>query len=117
MGHEPAGTLFLRKPLRFTIDAHRWVIVLTRVQWGLQLLEAFLPPQLFERVYTAANDPNFEPPDPGILPALNGQTGELVKNVPMLRMYRVSRRRFRRLCSEDIDVQVSPHGNTIASNS
>jgi hypothetical protein len=76
------------------------------VQWGLPMLKDCLPPELFDRVYTAANDPNFEPPDPGILPTLNGRTGELLKNVPLLRMYRVSRRRFRSLCSEGIDVQV-----------
>jgi hypothetical protein len=76
------------------------------VQWGLPMLKDCLPPELFDRVYTAANDPNFEPPDPGILPTWNGQTGDLLKNIPLLRMYRVSRRRFRKLCSEGIDVQV-----------
>ena len=76
------------------------------VQWGLPMLKDCLPPELFDRVYTAANDPNFEPPDPGNLPTWNGQTGELLKNVPLLHMYRVSRRRFRKLCSEGIDVQV-----------
>lgn len=77
------------------------------VQWGLPMLADCLPPHLFERIYTAAVDPNFDPPDPGILPTWNGQTGELLKNVPLLRMYRVSRRRFRALCAEGIDVQVT----------
>lgn len=71
------------------------------------MLADCLPKELFDRIYTAAVDPNFEPPDPGVLPTYNGQTGELMKNIPLLRMYRVSRRRFRKLCSEDIDIQVS----------
>ncbi|KAK6365362.1 hypothetical protein LTS17_011334 [Exophiala oligosperma] len=75
------------------------------VQWGLPMLADCLPKELFDRIYTAAVDPNFEPPDPGVLPTYNGQTGELMKNIPLLRMYRVSRRRFRKLCSEDIDIQ------------
>jgi len=85
------------------------------VQWGLPLLKDCLPPELFDRVYTAANDTTFEPPDPGILPTWNGQTGELLKNVPLLRMYRVSRRRFRSLCSEGIDVQVFSETSLITS--
>ncbi|OAL37074.1 hypothetical protein AYO20_03551 [Fonsecaea nubica] len=75
------------------------------VQWGLPMLADCLPQDLFDRVYTAAVDPTFVPPDPGHLPAINGQTGEVMKNIPLLRMYRVSRRRFRKLCSEGIDVQ------------
>ncbi|KAF2401057.1 FAD/NAD(P)-binding domain-containing protein [Trichodelitschia bisporula] len=75
------------------------------VQWGLPLLESVLPRPTWERVYTAANDPFFEPPDPGNLPTWNGATGELLKDIPLLRMRRVSRRKFRALCAEGIDVQ------------
>jgi hypothetical protein len=71
------------------------------------MLEDVLPKELFDRIYTVANDPNFTPPDPGVLPTFNGKTGELIKNIPLLRMYRVSRRKFRTLCSEGIDVQAS----------
>ena len=70
------------------------------------MLEDVLPKDLFDRVYTASVDPHYTPADPGLLPTSNGQTGELIKNIPLLRMYRVSRRRFRTLCSEGIDVQV-----------
>jgi hypothetical protein len=71
------------------------------------MLEDVLPKDLFDRVYTAANDPSFPPPDPGVLPTWNGETGEHIKDIPLLRMYRVSRRKFRTLCSEGIDVVVS----------
>src|SRR5947208_2343057 len=71
------------------------------------MLADFLPKAIFDRVYTAANDPYFTPPDPGFLPTWNGRTGEHIKDIPLLRMYRVSRRRFRTLCSEGIEVEVS----------
>ena len=70
------------------------------------MLADVLPKSLFDRVYTAANDPYFTPPDPGFLPTWNGRTGEHIKDIPLLRMYRVSRRRFRALCAEGIDVEV-----------
>ncbi|EOD45326.1 putative fad binding domain-containing protein [Neofusicoccum parvum UCRNP2] len=75
------------------------------IQWGLPLLRDCLPDELYDRLYTAAVDPYFEPPDPGVLPTLNGATGELLKNVPLLRMYRVSRRKFRLFCTEGIQVE------------
>ncbi|KAE9967440.1 hypothetical protein EG328_008182 [Venturia inaequalis] len=76
------------------------------IQWGLPLLEDVLPRDLFDRVYTAANDPFFsqDPPDPGFLPTWNGATGEHIKDVPLLRMIRCSRRKLRALCAENIEV-------------
>jgi hypothetical protein len=71
------------------------------------MLEDVLPKELFETVYKAANDPYFTPPDPGHLPTWNGATGEHIKDVPLLRMYRVSRRRFRAHCAQGVDVYVS----------
>lgn len=79
------------------------------VQWGLPLLKNCLPNEMYERIHTAAVDPYFEPPDPGVMPTRNGATGELLKDIPLLRMYRVSRRRFRKLCAEGIDIQVGVH--------
>src|ERR1700709_873792 len=73
---------------------------------GSPMLENALPKDLFDRVVTASVDPHHPPAYPGILPTWNGQTGEFIKNIPLLRMYRVSRRRFRTLCSEGINVQV-----------
>ncbi len=76
------------------------------IQWGLPLLRDCLPDSIYDRLQSAANDPSYTPTDPGFLPTWNGQTGELLKNVPLLRMYRVSRRKFRNLCAEDISVEV-----------
>jgi 2-polyprenyl-6-methoxyphenol hydroxylase-like FAD-dependent oxidoreductase len=41
------------------------------------------------------------------MPTWNGQTGELIKNIPLLRMYRLSRRKFRALTAEGITVEVT----------
>src|SRR5215472_15103929 len=78
------------------------------------MLANVLPKSLFDRVYTAANDPYFTPPDPGFLPTWNGRTGEHIKDIPLLRMYRVSRRRFRALCAEGIEVEVRSHPQSSA---
>jgi hypothetical protein len=76
------------------------------IQWALPLLRDLLPNDLHKRLPTASVDPFYEPQDPGILPTLNGATGELMKTVPLVKMYRMSRRKFRALCAEGIDVKV-----------
>lgn len=76
------------------------------IQWGIPLLRHCLPEPLFDRIQSAANDPYFTPPDPGVLPTLNGKTGELLKEIPLLRMFRVSRKKFRALCTEGMTVEV-----------
>lgn len=77
------------------------------VQWALPLLEKYLPDDLSSQLReSTANDPAFDPPDPSILPTYNGATGELLKNIELNRMIRVSRRRFRAFCAREIDVQV-----------
>jgi hypothetical protein len=69
------------------------------------LLEDILPKELWEKLYTVANDPYFPLPDHGIMPTWNGATGELIKNIPLLKMMRVSRRKFRALAAEGIAVE------------
>jgi len=76
------------------------------IQWGIPLLRDCLSDGIFDRLQSAANDPSYTQPDPDFLPTWNGKTGELLKNIPLLRMYRVSRRRFRNLCAEGISVEV-----------
>lgn len=97
-----ACTVFESEPSATHYRAREWGM---SIQWGIPLLRDCLPDDLFDRLYTAANDPSFEPPDPGKLPTLNGKTGELMKDIPLLRMYRVSRRKFRFLCAEGIQVE------------
>ena len=76
------------------------------IQWALPLLERFLPDDLSSQIRSTANDPSFEPPDPSLLPTFNGKTGELLKNIELNKMIRVSRRKFRAFCARGIDIQV-----------
>lgn len=71
-----------------------------------QCLQKSPPKELFDRIREAANDPYFELPDPRKLPTWSGATGEQVKDSPLLRMIRVSRRRMRAICARRIEVEV-----------
>ncbi|KFY77573.1 hypothetical protein V499_03086 [Pseudogymnoascus sp. VKM F-103] len=97
-----ACTVFESEPSASHYRAAEWGM---SIQWGIPLLQQCLPEALFDRLQSVATDPYFTPPDPGLLPTLNGKTGELLKDVPLLRMFRVSRRRFRSLCAEGISVE------------
>lgn len=98
-----ACTVFESEPSATHYRAAEWGM---SIQWGIPLLRQCLPEALFDRLQSVATDPYFTPPDPGVLPTLNGKTGELLKDVPLLRMFRVSRRKFRSLCAEGISVEV-----------
>ncbi|KFX91652.1 hypothetical protein O988_07645 [Pseudogymnoascus sp. VKM F-3808] len=102
-----ACTVYESEPSASHYRAAEWGM---SIQWGIPLLRHCLPEALFDRLQSAANDPFFTPPDPGHLPTLNGQTGEFLKDVPLLRMFRVSRRKFRSLCAEGISVE---YGKTL----
>ncbi|KFY16415.1 hypothetical protein V492_01353 [Pseudogymnoascus sp. VKM F-4246] len=102
-----AYTVFESEPSASHYRAAEWGM---SIQWGIPLLRQCLPEALFDRLQSAANDPYFTPPDPGLLPTLNGKTGELMKEIPLLRMFRVSRRKFRSLCAEGISVE---YGKTL----
>lgn len=75
------------------------------IQWALPMVQEILPQSLWTSLHTAAVDPNYESPDEAFLPTLNGATGELIKNIPLVKFVRVSRRRFRALCAENVDIQ------------
>ena len=82
------------------------------IQWGLPLLKTIFTPEKFSQIHTAAVDPNYDPPDPEKMPTFNGATGEFIKYIPLLRMYRVSRRKFRLFCAEGINIL---YGKTLSS--
>jgi 2-polyprenyl-6-methoxyphenol hydroxylase-like FAD-dependent oxidoreductase len=70
--------------------------------------------EMYNNMQEAACDPYFPPPDPGHLPTFNGKTGELIKNVPLVKMIRISRRRFRQYCAKDIAIQYDRKLSTIS---
>ncbi|KAI5364607.1 Putative FAD-binding domain, FAD/NAD(P)-binding domain superfamily [Septoria linicola] len=76
------------------------------IQWALPLLQQILPEDLFKRLQTTSVDPHYVfPHDGNVMPVYNVETGELVKSMPLVKMLRVSRRKFRALCAEGIDVK------------
>ena len=76
------------------------------IHWGLPLLEKLLPADLTARLKEAQNDPFLDHPHEDTLPIYNGKTGEIMRALPVPRTIRVSRRKMRAFCSQQIDVQV-----------
>lgn len=76
------------------------------IQWALPMLNDLLPADLLDRLQSATADPSYSPPDPDFIPTFNLGTGEHIKDLPLVKVYRVSRRKFRALCAEGIEVQV-----------
>ncbi|ELR06197.1 hypothetical protein GMDG_07852 [Pseudogymnoascus destructans 20631-21] len=72
-----ACIVFESEPSASHYRAAEWGV---SIQWGIPLLRQCLPEALFDRLQSVANDPYFTPPDLGLLPTLNGKTGELLKD-------------------------------------
>ncbi|KAH0543396.1 hypothetical protein FGG08_002254 [Glutinoglossum americanum] len=51
------------------------------------------------------NDPFFIPPAKDVLQIYNGKTGEHIKDMPLPKVVRVSRRKMREFCAQGIDVR------------
>ncbi|KAI9809365.1 MAG: hypothetical protein M1827_006877 [Pycnora praestabilis] len=75
------------------------------IHWSLPLLEHILPDDLRPRLQSTQNDPFYNTPEWDIIPIYNGETGECMKEIPLPRTIRCSRRKLRALCAEGIDVQ------------
>lgn len=58
---------------------------------------------------TVQTDPNYEPSESSVMPVHNGQTGELMKNLPAPWSLRIHRRNWLKMLSADIDIQVCDH--------
>lgn len=78
------------------------------IHWARDLLKGLLPDILHDRIREAQVDPTYDTsnPDGYDVPFYNGKTGEHIVNIPMKNAIRVSRRKMRALCAEDIDTQV-----------
>ncbi|EME38964.1 hypothetical protein DOTSEDRAFT_66932 [Dothistroma septosporum NZE10] len=76
------------------------------IQWALPLLADLLPEDVHSRLQSASVDPHYVFPDAGnAMPVYNAATGEHLKAIPLVKMLRVSRQKFRALLTEGIDVQ------------
>ncbi|KAK4185124.1 hypothetical protein QBC35DRAFT_454601 [Podospora australis] len=79
-----------------------WTMLL---HWAWPVITKLIPPNLLEEVNAAYTDPSYPYDDKEIesIPFYNGLTGQLILNVPSAAR-RISRTRFRRLCSQGVDI-------------
>jgi len=71
----------------------------------LPQLEALLPPDLAARLKEVQNDLFLDHPDQDFMKIYNGLDGTVLKALPIPRTIRVSRRKMRAFCSQEIDVK------------
>jgi hypothetical protein len=79
------------------------------IHWSRPLLTALLPDTLNSKLREAQVDPSYDDtlnPKGYVVPFYNGKTGEHIVDIPMVNAIRVSRRKMRALCAEDVDIQV-----------
>ena len=76
------------------------------IHWATSLLEKILSGPVDENGQKMTVDPNIDRTDSLVIPTFNVETGELLKDLLLGKVYRVSRRRFRAWLAEDVDIQV-----------
>ncbi|KAI9796417.1 MAG: hypothetical protein M1833_006189 [Piccolia ochrophora] len=77
------------------------------IHWSLPLLESLLPDDLIPRLKEPQNDPFFDHKADDVMRIYNGETGDVLKEMPIGKSIRVSRRKLRAFCSQGIDVELS----------
>ncbi|KAI4125379.1 MAG: hypothetical protein LQ347_005395 [Umbilicaria vellea] len=75
------------------------------LHWSLPILEHILPTEIWTGLNEAQTDPHYEAPESDVLPIYNGLTGDLIKNVPIPKTIRYSRRKMRAHLTKGVDVQ------------
>jgi hypothetical protein len=80
------------------------------IHWARPLLKELLPEHLLGKIGEAQVDPTYDTSNTKgyAVPFYNGKTGDHIVDIPMVNAIRVSRRKMRTLCSEGINIQVSP---------
>jgi hypothetical protein len=77
------------------------------IHWALPQLEALLPSDLKARLKEAQNDPFLDAPEQDVMKIWNGKDGTVLKELPIPRTIRVSRRKMRAFCAQGTDIKVS----------
>ena len=77
------------------------------LHWSLPLLEQILPAHLWEELREAQTDPHWEAPEADVVPIYNGLTGDLLKNIPIPKTIRYSRRKMRANLTKGVTVKVT----------
>jgi hypothetical protein len=75
------------------------------LHWGLEPLRALVPAEILGQLQSTQVDPHVPTSDKDRVPFINGQTGELIRELQSSKFYRVRRDKFRRMLLTGIDVQ------------
>ena len=76
------------------------------IYWAQNLLAECLPTDVLERMGTAQVSPHEVPSEKDHLTILNGETGQLLANVPTPKVQRLGRNRLRSLLAGGLDIGV-----------
>lgn len=76
------------------------------IYWAQSRLDECLSDDKKAKVVTVQTDQSYIPSNGSVMPVHNGQTGELMKNLPAPWSLRIHRRRWLKMLSADIDIQV-----------
>lgn len=74
------------------------------LHWGTEYFEKLLPEHLLKRTREARVDPTID--GLTLVPYLNAETGEIIKNIELPTVNRVSRKKVRRLLTEGQDLHI-----------
>ncbi|KAI3317549.1 FAD/NAD(P)-binding domain-containing protein [Xylariaceae sp. AK1471] len=75
------------------------------LHWGIEPLRALVPAEILGQIQSTQVDPHRPTNDMDRLPFINGQTGELIREIQSSKFYRVRRDKFRRMLLTGLDVQ------------
>lgn len=77
------------------------------LHWGTEYFEKLLPDHLLKRTKEARVDPKID----GLttVPYLNAETGELMRDIELPTVNRVSRKKIRKLLTEDQYLDIKVH--------
>ncbi|TAQ87030.1 hypothetical protein B7494_g4654 [Chlorociboria aeruginascens] len=75
------------------------------IYWAQSRLDECLSDEKRAKLLTVQTDPSYKPSSSSILPVYNGQTGELMKELPAPWSLRIHRRKWLKMLSTDIDIQ------------
>jgi hypothetical protein len=76
------------------------------LHWSKPMLSTLLPDKLVARLKEPQNDPYKEPSDAEHFQTVDASLGELMRDIPAPGLSRVSRRKMRAFCAQDVDVKV-----------
>lgn len=86
------------------------------IYWAQSRLDECLTDDLKALVETVQTDPTYKPSESSVMPVHNGETGELLKNLPAPWSLRLKRKKWLEMISKDVDIKVCSSIQSSLSN-